>query len=137
MEGIGGGIVVAVVGAEVLTGIAAMKSGPMEAEVIVRGMKTETTTLREGPGGTGAQALCIGGEKDEAPALTGGGTIVQLGKVVRRGVLKLSNGTGKEKRQNFVTMPIQKVSTMEVRTMGMVISTMISRVDIDISHMYI
>ncbi|GKD24627.1 hypothetical protein Tco_1230841, partial [Tanacetum coccineum] len=63
------GVAVTAVGAEVHTSTVAMKNGDIEAVVIAEGMmiwtgietEIENTTTRVGQGGTGAQALFIGG----------------------------------------------------------------------------
>nr|GFD36044.1 hypothetical protein [Tanacetum cinerariifolium] len=76
----------------------------MEAAVIAESMmtgieiETENTTTRVGQGGTGAQALSIGGNVAVQKV---DGIIARLGKVVKKGVPKLRNGTGKERKQNL------------------------------------
>lgn len=97
MVGTDEGVAVVVAGAEAHTGTAAMKSEGMVVIVIAAGMMTGTwsTAMRVDPvpGGTGAQVQFIG--ENAAGALKVRDTIVQLEKAVKKGVPKLSNGTGK------------------------------------------
>lgn len=98
-----------------LTAIAAMKNVPI---VIVGDMMTGMLTKVEA-GDVGAPALAAGQEVG-AGAREEGGTGVQLGKVVKRDVLKLHNGTGKGKRLKLlIKLVLILMIKMKVATMGM------------------
>lgn len=94
---------VVIVGAEAAApiGIEVMKNALMAGMVIVEGMMREMLIMKIGVGGVGLQALVI-----EAGAVVHveGRTEVQLEKGVKRGVLKLSSGTGKENKE-MIIMP--------------------------------
>lgn len=127
MGGTDEGIVAAAAGAEAPTGIEAMTSVHTAAAAIVEGMMTGITIMRVGAGGIRAIALNIG--VDGAGAQGQSGTVAPLGKVVKRGVQKLSSGTGKRNRQNLVKRAMIRATEMKEITTGilkMVINTIIS-----------
>ncbi|KAH0466786.1 hypothetical protein IEQ34_004024 [Dendrobium chrysotoxum] len=90
-----GGIIEAAVGVIVLIDVVTMKIKEGISVIIgIGNMMIEA-------GGLGAEVLVIGKDVVGAP---GAGIIeAQLGKVVLKGGPKLSNGTGKAKRQNMLT----------------------------------
>ena len=105
------------------TGIVAMKSAPMGDVVLAKGMMKGIIITKVRAGGTGPQALAIGEDEAEAGALGKGGTTVQLGKAVKRGVPKLNNGIGKEnnsKKMQIRSTMIEKmlICRMEISTMA-------------------
>lgn len=105
--------------AEVPIGIAVMMtSALMEVVGPVEGMMRGITTMRVVAGGAGPLALAI--VKVGAGAQGKEGTGVQLGKEVKRDVLKLNSGTGKGNRQNKLIrlIPMVPTTTMKARTMG-------------------
>lgn len=133
MEGIGEGTAEAEV--EVHTGIVAMKSGL--TGVIVENMMIEIIIMRVGAGGI-LQVLAI--REVGAGALVAGGIEVQLGIVVKRDVQELSSGTGKRKRRNFLTGPMQilliitmKATRLDMHQieMGIMISSHHDKMDMD------
>lgn len=99
---------IAVAEAEVLTGIAAMKTALTVGTV--EGMMTGTSIMKVEAGGTGAQALAT--EEGEVEALVDGGIAALSGKAVRRDVRKLSSGTGKGNSKKKLIKEIQMVATM-------------------------
>lgn len=110
------------------TGIVAMKSALMGDVVLAKGMMKGIIIMKVKAGGTGPQALAIGEDEAEAGALGEGGTAVQLGKAVKRGVPKLNNGIGKENNSKKVlirltmmeitTAIIMDICRMEINTMA-------------------
>ncbi|KAF8039547.1 hypothetical protein BT93_B1919 [Corymbia citriodora subsp. variegata] len=96
LGGIDGGIVGAGAGAPI--GTVATKSTLME-EGDMGGDMMSMTIMIAGAGGTGPLVLTIG----EVGAHEEGGMPVQLGKVVRRGVPELNNGTGKGNSKKMLT----------------------------------
>lgn len=101
-------IAVAEAEAEVLTGIAAMKTALTVGTV--EGMMTGTSIMKVEAGGTGAQALAT--EEGEVEALVEDGIAALSGKAVRRDVPKLSSGTGKGNSKKKLIKEIQMVATM-------------------------
>lgn len=108
------GVGVITVGAEVHIGIAAMKNVLMEVVGIVEDMMTmiEIITVRV-IGGTELLALAIRGDGAVAEAMMRGGAGVRLGKVVKRDVLGLSNGTGKKNWQSRLIRLLMLTITLE------------------------
>lgn len=91
-----------------LLGIGAMRSGPTVATA--GSMMKGITIMRAVAGDTGATALDIGGGGAtlEAEVLEEGGSAVQLEIVAKRGVLELSNGTGRRNRKRILARLILK-----------------------------
>lgn len=106
-----GGVIGAVAEAEALKGIAAMMNDPT---VIVEDMMTGMLIMKVEVGSGGAVVLATGGEG--AGALEAEETGVQLGMVVRKGVLELRSGTVKKKRLNLLK-EVAPAITMKVTTM--------------------
>ncbi|KAI6685268.1 hypothetical protein NL676_031181 [Syzygium grande] len=73
------------------------------------------TIMIAGAGGTGALVLATG--EGEVGAHEEGGMPVQLGKVVRRGVPKLNNGTGKGISKKMLKRPTLTVTAMAILKM--------------------
>lgn len=113
MEDCGEGKVEAEAEAEVPTGTAAMKIALMVVAVTVEGMMMIGITTKVGERGIEAQVLVVGGAG--AGAQVARGIIVLLGKEVKRGEPKLSNGIGRGKRQNVLTIPILVSSMIKTR----------------------
>ena len=128
MGGIEGGKVIAE--AEALRGIVvATRNALMVGVAIVGGMTIGIIIMKAGAKGIEVQALGIG--EDGAEALVERGIVAQSVKAVRRGVLKLSNGTVKENKKKIRTILIKmqpiitRMVTMDM--CRMMISTISSR----------
>lgn len=111
------GVVTAGAEAAAPIGIGVMKNVLMAGMVIVEGMMREMLIMKVGVGGTGLQALVI---EAEVVVHEEGRTKVQLGKGVKRGVLKLSSGTGKENKEISIIIPILMTTKIAMRTATMV-----------------
>lgn len=108
-----GGPIRGVIEAEALQGIAATMNDPT---VIVEDMMTGMLIMKVEVGSGGAVLLATGGEG--AGALEAEETGVQLGMVVRKGVLELRSGTVKKKRLNLLKEVVPAI-TLKVTTMDM------------------
>jgi len=97
--------------AGVLTGIRAMRSGPI---VVIAESTMTGTTMRVAAGDTRARVLHIG--EEEVEVLVGGGTVVQLEMAVRRDVPELSSGTVRRKSRILETK--LKLRTLTMVTVG-------------------
>jgi len=97
--------------AGVLTGIRAMRSGPI---VVLAESTMIGTTMRVAAGDTRARVLHIG--EEEVEVLVGGGTVVQLEMAVRRYVPELSSGTVRRKSRILETK--LKLRTLTMVTVG-------------------
>lgn len=82
----------AVAGAGVPTGTVATMTAHMVFRVTAEGMRTVIITMKVIAGGVRARVQEVG-------VLVGGGIVVLLGREVKRGVLKLSSGIGRRKKQ--------------------------------------
>lgn len=106
--------------AEVLIATRVMKSVHTVGVVEVGEAITETITRIEEAGGLEAEVLDVIGAVDEAEVevllVEGGGIGVQLGKVVLRDGLKLSNGIGKESRVDLIIGTIVLIIMITIAT---------------------
>ncbi|KAH7553429.1 hypothetical protein JRO89_XS12G0010800 [Xanthoceras sorbifolium] len=110
----------AAVGAEVVVhkSTVVMRSVHMVVVVVEEEMMTEISATMKEAGGREAEALDVRG--DEVEARREGGIEAQLEKVVLRGGLGLSNGTGKRSKQKLVvrlTIAMMIGITMAMRRM--------------------
>lgn len=119
--------------AEALIGIAAMKSTIMVVVVLVDGMMIGIVIMEVGAGGTGVSALTTGEDEVEAPVE--GVIEALLGKAVRRGVLKLPNGTGKGNNRKVQKRSILTLAATTIKVVIMAICKMAIRI-MDISGFY-
>lgn len=126
MVDIGGGIAEAAVP----RGTAVMKTAHMVAVVMEDNMMTGIGIMKNEEEGLGAEVRGIRGVVAEA--LEGEGTGAQLERVVLKGEPKLSNGTGKENRQNLLT----RIITLITGLLNMMDHTMtsLSRMEEDIKR---
>lgn len=87
----------AVAGAGVPTGTEATMTAHMVFGVTAEGMRTVIITMKVIAGGVKARVQEAG--DPEVGVLVAGGIVVLLGREVKRGVLKLSSGIGRRKKQ--------------------------------------
>lgn len=117
-----GGVIEAGAGVGALIGIAATK---IEPTVMVEDMMTGMLIMKVEVGSVGAAVLATGGEG--AGAQEAEETGVQLGMVVKKGVLELRNGTVKKKRLSLLREVVLAI-TMKVKVTTMDMSKMVTTI---------
>lgn len=90
--------------------------GAMEGGVMTEGMMTMITIMIAQEEGTGAEVLAIGEVGFGVGVLIEEGSEVGVGKIVKRGVPKLSDGTRKEKNKKKM-LPKGPFPTATIKTM--------------------
>lgn len=113
-----GSTVTGTAGAVAPTGTEAMRITVMVAVAMEGTIMTEINTMMSEAGGPGAEAQDGGGD---VGVLVGGGIGARLGKAVLKGGPKLSNGIGKESRQNRLTRTIKVIVMMTMGYLRMVV----------------
>lgn len=119
----------AVVMMSVHMGAVVMMSARMGAVVLVEEMMTGITVTMTGAGGLEAEVQGVRG--DEVEVREEGGTEVQSEKVVLKEGLRLSNGTGKRRKQTLVIRSIT-ITTMMTGVMTTEATTALHQMEINI-----